>query len=230
MVTFQKYDYKMKGYYKAWEPAMSITAYFTGLNKFQIPLNSCRILTSTKEKTMAAGACICGKVRCSQMARWSYRRTSPQLTRHGQPPNLLKRKLLERCQYSAAMAKQSQFKEAVLAEQEQVAAEEKKETQEMMFTLLQGQAIERYPFRQQQQMKQPWQKNTPIPLPRPSRRMTAKLKRSCARRSSAPTAKCLFSTSPTSASTIWRPTRTRGGLDGNQSRKRHWPDRDWGHQ
>ena len=48
-------------------------------------------------------------------------------------------KWLERRQYSAAMAKQSQFKEAALAAQEQAAATEEGETQAMMFALLQEQ-------------------------------------------------------------------------------------------
>jgi hypothetical protein len=37
MTTSQKYDYKTEGYKKPWDPTMSITAYFTGLDKFQIP-------------------------------------------------------------------------------------------------------------------------------------------------------------------------------------------------
>jgi hypothetical protein len=34
MTTSQKYDYKTEGYKKPWDPTMSITAYFTGLDKF----------------------------------------------------------------------------------------------------------------------------------------------------------------------------------------------------
>jgi hypothetical protein len=49
------------------------------------------------------------------------------------------KKWLERHQYSAATAKQSQFKEAALAAQEQAAATEEGETQAMMFALLQEQ-------------------------------------------------------------------------------------------
>ncbi len=48
-------------------------------------------------------------------------------------------KWLERCQYSAATAKHSCFKEAALAAQEQVAATEEREMQAMMFALLQEQ-------------------------------------------------------------------------------------------
>jgi hypothetical protein len=56
MTTSQKYDYKTEGYKKPWDPTMSITAYFTGLGKFQISLADCGISTSVEEKAMAAGA------------------------------------------------------------------------------------------------------------------------------------------------------------------------------
>jgi hypothetical protein len=49
------------------------------------------------------------------------------------------KKWLERRQYSAATAKQLHFKEAALAAQEQASAEEKGDTQAMMFALLQDQ-------------------------------------------------------------------------------------------
>jgi hypothetical protein len=35
MTTSQKFEYKAEGYGKQWDPTTSITAYFTGLNKFQ---------------------------------------------------------------------------------------------------------------------------------------------------------------------------------------------------
>jgi hypothetical protein len=56
MTTSQKYDYKTEGYKKPWDLTMSITAYFTGRGKFQISLADRGILTSVKEKAMAAGA------------------------------------------------------------------------------------------------------------------------------------------------------------------------------
>jgi hypothetical protein len=34
MTTSQKFEYKAEGYGKQWDPTTSITAYFTGLNKF----------------------------------------------------------------------------------------------------------------------------------------------------------------------------------------------------
>jgi hypothetical protein len=33
MTTSQKFEYKAEGYGKLWDPTISITAYFTGLNK-----------------------------------------------------------------------------------------------------------------------------------------------------------------------------------------------------
>jgi hypothetical protein len=56
MMTTQKYDYKTEGYKKPWDSMMSIMAYFTGLNKFQISLADRGISTSVEEKAMAAGA------------------------------------------------------------------------------------------------------------------------------------------------------------------------------
>ncbi len=56
MTTSQKYDYKTEGYCKPWDPTMSITAYFNGLDRFMISLKYRGILTSVEEKTMAAGA------------------------------------------------------------------------------------------------------------------------------------------------------------------------------
>ena len=34
MTTSQKFEYKAGGYGKQWDPTTSITAYFTGLDKF----------------------------------------------------------------------------------------------------------------------------------------------------------------------------------------------------
>jgi hypothetical protein len=50
MMTSQKYDYETKGYCKAWDPTISITAYFTGLNRFQISLDDHGISIDVKEK------------------------------------------------------------------------------------------------------------------------------------------------------------------------------------
>ena len=55
MTTTQKFEYKLTGYNSPWDPTMSITAYFTQLDCFQISLGDCGIATSKQEKTMAAG-------------------------------------------------------------------------------------------------------------------------------------------------------------------------------
>ncbi len=56
MTTSQIFEYKSKGYAKQWDPTTSITAYFTGLDKFCTPLANRGIPTSVEEMTMAAGA------------------------------------------------------------------------------------------------------------------------------------------------------------------------------
>ncbi len=56
MTTAQKYEYKTNGYNTpCWDPTMSITAYFSLLNCFQVLLGDPGIATSNKEKTMATG-------------------------------------------------------------------------------------------------------------------------------------------------------------------------------
>jgi hypothetical protein len=56
MTTSQKYKYKTEGYKMPWDPTTSITAYFTGLEKFKNSLADRGIGMSIKEMTMAAGA------------------------------------------------------------------------------------------------------------------------------------------------------------------------------
>ncbi len=56
MTTSQKFEYKFEGYAKQWDPTTSITAYFTGLDKFRTSLANCGIFTSVNKMTMAAGA------------------------------------------------------------------------------------------------------------------------------------------------------------------------------
>ncbi len=79
--TSQKYDYKIKGYRKAWEPTMSITAYFTGLERFQISPDEHGISTSVEEKTMAARACMWESEMFTedQMAAWDNKPTADQM-------------------------------------------------------------------------------------------------------------------------------------------------------
>jgi hypothetical protein len=139
MRTSQKYDYKTEGYRKPWDPTMSITAYFTGLDRFMISLNDCVILTSAKEKTMVAGARMWESEMFTkdQMVAWENKPTADQTWANLQ--TYFTEKWLQRRQYLAATAKQSRFKEAALAAQEQTSAEEEGETQAMMFALLQDQ-------------------------------------------------------------------------------------------
>jgi hypothetical protein len=56
MTMSHKYEYKAEGYAKQWYPTTSITAYFTGLDKFRNSLADRSISTSVEEMTMAAGA------------------------------------------------------------------------------------------------------------------------------------------------------------------------------
>jgi hypothetical protein len=118
---------------------MSIMAYFTGLDKFQISLTDRGISTSIKEKAMVAGARMWKSKMFTedQMVSWENRPAVEQPWTNLQ--TYFTEKWLKRRQDSAAIAKQSRFKEAALAVQEQVAATEEGKTQAMMFALLQEQ-------------------------------------------------------------------------------------------
>jgi hypothetical protein len=50
ITTVQKHEYKATGYNNLWDPAKSITAYFTQLDRFQVPLGIHGIVTSDAEK------------------------------------------------------------------------------------------------------------------------------------------------------------------------------------
>ncbi len=56
MTTSQKFEYKSEGYAKQWGPTTSITAYFSGLDKFCTSLANRGISTSINKMTMAPGA------------------------------------------------------------------------------------------------------------------------------------------------------------------------------
>jgi hypothetical protein len=56
MTTLLKYEYKTEGYKTPWDQTVSITAYFSGLEKFKNSLANRGILTSVEEMMMAAGA------------------------------------------------------------------------------------------------------------------------------------------------------------------------------
>jgi hypothetical protein len=104
MTASQKYDYKSDGYRKEWDPTMSITAYFTGLNRFQISLDDHGIVTSIKKKTMAAGAQMWESkmITKDQMVAWENKPTAGQTWDNLQ--TYFTEKWLERCQYLAATA------------------------------------------------------------------------------------------------------------------------------
>ena len=56
MTMSQTFEYKAEGYGKQWDPTTSITAYFTGLDKFRTSLADCGISISVNEMMMVAGA------------------------------------------------------------------------------------------------------------------------------------------------------------------------------
>jgi hypothetical protein len=139
MTTAQKHEYKTNGYNTPWEPTMSITVYFSLLNRFQVSLSDRGIATSNEEKTMAAGAQMWQLERFTedQMVIWENRGAMVQMWAALQTYFI--DKWLERKQYLATIAKQSRFKEAVLLAQETVAAEEEGKTQALLFAMLQDQ-------------------------------------------------------------------------------------------
>jgi len=123
MTTAQKHEYRTNGYNAVWDPATSISAYFTTLDRFQVSLKDRGIETSVEEKCMAAGSQMWASEMFTeeQMLGWENKPTIDQTW-----PNLqayFTEKWLERKQYSTTTAKQSRFKEAVLAAQEKEAAE-----------------------------------------------------------------------------------------------------------
>ena len=139
MTTSQKYEYKDVGYKSAWDPTTSISAYFTQLEKFKNSLADRGIATSVEEMTLAAGARMWESEMFTeeQLIAWDNRPDAAKTWVALQ--DFFTEKWLERRQYSQATAKQSRFKDAALAAQEQAAAEEEGEASAMMFALLQEQ-------------------------------------------------------------------------------------------
>ena len=139
MMTAQKFKYKMTGYNSPWDLTTSITAYFTQLDCFQVSLADRGIATSEQEKTMAAGAQMWQSEMFTedQMVAWENKTAATQTWAALQ--EYFTEKWLERKQYSATTAKQSQFKVAALQAQEAAAAKEEGETQAMLFAMLQDQ-------------------------------------------------------------------------------------------
>jgi hypothetical protein len=139
MTTSQKFKSKAKGYGKQWDPTTSITAYFTGLNKFRTSLADQGIATIVEEMTMAAGARMWESKMFTedQMVAWESKPAAQQTWQALQ--DYFTEKWLEHRQYSQATAKHSRFKDAALDAQEQAAVEEEGQTTAMMFALLQEQ-------------------------------------------------------------------------------------------
>jgi hypothetical protein len=119
MTTLQKFEYKAEGYRKQWDPSTSITAYFTGLDKFCTSLADRGISTSVKEMRMAAGARMWESEMFTkdQMVAWENKPTAKQTWQALQ--DYFTEKWLECRHYSQATAKHSRFKDATLATQEE---------------------------------------------------------------------------------------------------------------
>ncbi len=139
MTTLQKFEYKTEGYKASWDPTTSITAYFTGLEKFKNSLADRGILTSIKEMTMAVGPRMweSNMFTKDQLVLWENKPAANQTWQALQ--DYFTEKWLERRQYSQATAKHSCFKDAALAAKEQVTAKEEGKASAMMFALLQEQ-------------------------------------------------------------------------------------------
>jgi hypothetical protein len=133
MTTLQKFKYKAEGYGKQWDPTTSITAYFTGLDKFRTSLADRGILTSIKEMMMAVGARMWESEMFTkdQMVAWENKPAAKQTWQVLQ--DYFTEKWLECRQYLQATAKHSQIKDTALA------AQEEGEALVMMFVLLQEQ-------------------------------------------------------------------------------------------
>jgi hypothetical protein len=123
MTTAQKFEYKTNGYNNPWDPMMSITAYFTQLDRFQVSLGDRGIATSDQEKMTAAGAQMWQSKMFTedQIVAWENRTLATQTWAVLQ--TYFTEKWMERKQYSSTTPKQSQLKEAALQTQETAAAE-----------------------------------------------------------------------------------------------------------
>jgi hypothetical protein len=139
MTTSQKFEYKSEGYAKQWDPTTSITAYFTGLDKFCTSLTDRGISTSVNKMTMAAGARMweLEMFTKDQMVAWENKPATQQTWQALQ--DYFTEKWLECHQYSQATAKHSRFKDVALTAQEMAMAEGEGEMTAMMYALLQEQ-------------------------------------------------------------------------------------------
>jgi hypothetical protein len=115
MTTLQKFEYKAKGYGKQWDPTTSITAYFTGLDKFRTSLANQGIATSVEEMTMVAGTRMWESKMFTedQMVAWESKPATQQTWQALQ--DYFTEKWLECCQYLQVTAKHLRFKDTALA-------------------------------------------------------------------------------------------------------------------
>ncbi len=129
MTTAQKHEYKTTGYNNPWDPAMSITAYFMQLDRFQVSLGNRGIATTKAKKMMATAAQMWQSKMFAedQMVAWENKTTAQQTWTALQ--TYFAKKWLERRHYSKMAAKQSRFKEAVLLAIETAGAKEEGESQ-----------------------------------------------------------------------------------------------------
>jgi hypothetical protein len=231
MTTLQKYKYKTEGYKTPWDPTTSITAYFTGLEKFKNSLADCGIAKSVEEMTIAVGARMWESKMFTedQLVLWENKPAANQTWQALQ--DYFTEKWLERRQYSQATAKHSHFTDAALAAQEQVAAKEEGEVSVMLFALLQEQhkmQLEAMGMANQKTMEAMFEQinaivgaqcktmdkeNTP-PATSNTGKSTSGTKRN---RKSAPTAESTCSTSPPIATSL-RPTQVSVGQGGSPLR------------
>lgn len=116
MTTSQKFEYKAEEYGKQWDPTTSITAYFTGLDKFRTSIANRGISTSVNEMTMAAGARMWESEMFTedQMVAWENKTPAQQTWQALQ--DYFTEKWLECRQYSQATAKISWFKDTSILE------------------------------------------------------------------------------------------------------------------
>jgi hypothetical protein len=115
MTTLQKFEYKAEGYGKQWDPTTSITAYFTGLDKFRTSLADQGIATSVEEMTIAADARVWESKMFTkdQTVAWESKPAAQQTWQALQ--DYFTEKWLERRQYSQVTAKHLRFKDTALA-------------------------------------------------------------------------------------------------------------------
>ncbi len=109
------------------------------MDKFQTTLPNYGIVTCIDEMTMTVGTRMWESKMFTedQMVSWENKPKVDQTQANME--DYFTQKWLECCKYLAATAKHLQFKEAILAAQEQAIAEKEGETMAMMFALLQEQ-------------------------------------------------------------------------------------------